>query len=61
MTMKKMEASRNEAIPPEVSAYARPPPADHLSPLPSGERVARRAGEGVALVPNAPPRASPSP
>ncbi|WP_345772090.1 type VI secretion system baseplate subunit TssG [Azospirillum formosense] len=31
------------------------------SPLPPGERVARRAGEGVALVPDVPPRASPSP
>ncbi|PNQ98241.1 hypothetical protein C1S70_13865 [Azospirillum argentinense] len=36
-----------------------------LSPLPSGERVARRAGEGVALLPDistrAPPHPNPSP
>ncbi|QEL99309.1 hypothetical protein D9623_22980 [Azospirillum brasilense] len=28
-----------------------------LNPLPSGERVARRAGEGGALLPDVPPRA----
>ncbi|MBK3733354.1 hypothetical protein GAY29_09545 [Azospirillum brasilense] len=31
------------------------------NPLPSGERVARRAGEGGALLPDDPPRATPSP
>ncbi|QCO08472.1 hypothetical protein D9623_21585 [Azospirillum brasilense] len=44
-----------------LSARARGGGVEPNSPLPSGERVARRAGEGDMHLPDVPPRATPSP